>query len=492
MLQTPVRCRAWTLGIGMGLAALLVSQSAPIAAPEEPKRSISFITDVAPLLQENCFACHNPEMAKGKLDLTRYYTIRKGGKRGDLIAPGQPADSVLMKVLVAPGKGRMPPKDNGDPLPKAKMDVIAQWIREGGQLDPGLTPSTDLVRELQARWKPALPPAVYKHPPVIDALVFTPDSKKLAVGGVHEIMIWDLATTKLEKRIYTRPERTLGMAFLPDGKLAVVGDRPGTKGSVRIYDLDAGKDLLGGQFLDGLDDPRVLVKSLLDADDSMLALALRPDGQKLAAGGCDGMVRLWDLSQGSASARLEATILCHRDWVQALAFSADGKYLLTASRDKTVKVWDLATQNSILSFPEHGCRLYGAVLTPDGKIGASAGEDGQVRFWHAAGSPQQLGQQIRIGEGGHAKKVLKIAASPDPKSFHIATGSTDRTIRLWDPATGASTRTLTGHTEWVSALAFNREGRLLASGTWNGEVKIWQLSDGSAVQSFIASPGAGR
>ena len=107
------------------------------------------------------------------------------------------------------------------------------------------------------------------------------------------------------------------MAFLPDGKLAVAGGRPGQEGDVRVYDLDAqtGKTEDGVEILDGVNDKKVLVKHLFDVDDSVLCLAISADGKTLAAGGCDRAVRVFDLSDGLDKAKLEQTVENHADWV---------------------------------------------------------------------------------------------------------------------------------------------------------------------------------
>src|SRR5437870_2325482 len=124
------------------------------------------------------------------------------------------------------------------------------------------------------------------------------------------------------------------MAFLPDGKLVVAGGRPGQEGDAPIYNLNAGNARTenGVTILDGVHDSAVLVKELLETDDSVLCVGLSADGKKLAAGGCDRLVHVWDLSPGYASAKLEQTIENHADWVFAVAFAPDGKHLLTASR----------------------------------------------------------------------------------------------------------------------------------------------------------------
>ena len=106
-------------------------------------------------------------------------------------------------------------------------------------------------------------------------VIFTPDNQKLVVSGHHELTVWDIAQTKLEKRIYTRAERAYAMAFLPDGKLAVAGGRPGQEGDVRVYNLQGGTPKMAGGFavVDGVNDANVMVKELAETDDSVLCLA---------------------------------------------------------------------------------------------------------------------------------------------------------------------------------------------------------------------------
>src|SRR5260370_18299748 len=181
------------------------------------------------------------------------------------------------------------------------------------------------------------------------------------------------------------------MVSLHDGKLDVAGSRPGKEGDGRIYNLDAGKaaDFGGVPAVDGANDPTVLIKELVQTDDEIFALALSPDGKKLASGGCDRLVRVWDLPSG----KLEHAIENHADWVLGIAFTPDGKGLATASRDKTAKGWDLAAKESLLTFPDHQDHVYGVAITADGKTGISIGSDKNVRSWQAADPAQGLRQQ---------------------------------------------------------------------------------------------------
>jgi WD40 repeat protein len=462
---------------------LLTPQPAHAQAPAAPKGPVSFINDVAPILKENCYACHDAKKRKGKMDMTTFAGFRKGGEKEDPVTPGKPEESVIIDLITATNDSRMPPKESGEGLSKEKIAVIEQWIKEGAKLDAGLDPKADLVRELRIRWKPPAPPVAYRYPINVNALAFTPDNLKLIVGGYHELTVWDIAQAKLEKRIYTRAERAYAMAFLPDGKLVVAGGRPGQEGDVKVYNLQAaGKVDQGVTILDGVNDKNVLLKDLVETDDVMLCLTLTPDGKKLAAGGCDRLVRVWDLSGGYANAKLEQTIENHADWVFGVALAADGKHLLTASRDKTAKVWDLATKESVLTFPDHQNGVYGVAVNPDGKVGFSVGEDNQLRAWNATGD----GKQIRIS-GGHGKAVFKVIRHP--KQPLLITCSADTTVRIWNADNGAAVRALSGHTDWVYALALSPDGNLIASGSWNGEVKVWKVADGALVKAFNASPG---
>jgi WD40 repeat protein len=470
----------------LALAVVLMLLAAPPAALAQPPadKPVSFINDVAPILKENCFACHDSRKRSGKLDMTSYEKLRTGGSNDDPVTPGNPDDSELYTLLVKDGNRRMPPEKTGDKLPKAKADVIARWIKEGAKLDGGIEPKADLVKELRARWKPPVPPVAYKYPAIINAITFTPDNKNLVVGGHHELTVWSAADGKLLKRIATRAERAYGMAFLPDGKLLVAGGRPGQEGDVRAFDLSAPavRTAEGVEFLDGVNDPKVMVKQLLDVDDAVLCLAVSPDGKRAAAGGCDRSVRVWDVSGGAAAAKLEQTVENHADWVLGVALAADNVHLLSASRDKTAKVWDLKAKESVLTFPEHQNTVFGVAASADGKLGYSVGADRNLRTWNTTGEVKQL--RANGGHGGDVFRVVSVPGQPQ-----LLTCSQDRTLKLWDANTGNATKTYSGLTDEVFAAAVSPDGTLVAGGAYDGSVGVWKLADAAVLKLFNASPG---
>jgi WD40 repeat protein len=466
------------------LCILSVVFALPHAAPAQaPKSPVSFINDVAPILKENCFACHDAKKRKGKFDMTTYEGFRKGGDHDDPVAPGKPDESYILDVLKASDASRMPPKESGEALPRERIAIIEQWIKEGARLDAGLVPRSDLMRELRVRWKPPAPPASYTRPVTVAALAFTPDGKQLVVGGQYELTVWDAASGKLYKRMAMRAERATALLFLPDGKLALAGGRPGQEGIVAVYELGAhGREKDGVMYLDGVNDKTVLVRQILDADDIVYCLALSPDGKKLAAGNsADRTVNVWDLSAGIGGAKLEQSIENHADWVLGLAFSPDGKHLLSCGRDKTAKVWDLASKESVLTFPDHQNTVWAVAAKPDGKLAYSVGEDGQIRTWNATAEAKPL---KATPTGGPTYRLVLHAKPP-----LMATCGADKTVRLWNPDTGAAIRTLTGHTDYVYAVAISPDASLVASGGYGGEVKVWKVVDGKNVLSFNAAVG---
>jgi len=423
------------------------------------------MADVAPILKENCLGCHSGSKKGGKLDLSSYASLRKGGGHEDPIVAGQPDESLLVQVLTAEGARLMPPADKGGPLSSEQRGVIEAWVRAGARLDDGVDPAALIVRELRKRWVPPQPPSAYPAPLAVTALAFGTDGRYLVVGGYHELTVWNLPDLRLTARLPTRAERTYGMAFLADGTLAVAGGRPGQEGDVCLYDLTAA----------------ALQTRLLECDDSVNCVAVSRDGKYMAAGGCDRTARVWDISRGPASARLVAVAESHADWVTGVAFAADNHRLITASRDKTAKVFDIAKNEPALSFPNHQAAVHGVAVRADGTTAYSVGADRSLRIWKADGDAKQI-----KAIGGHGDEVLRVICHPAQPI--VATASSDRTVRLWKDD-GSAIRTLKLMDGVPFALAFSPDGLLLAAGSSGGEVVIWSIADGKTVKSFQASPG---
>ena len=130
------------------------------SAANKPGKPVSFMRDVAPILVENCIACHNPRKSESKYVMTTFAQLAKGGQQGEDITlePGEPDESRLVELIRLDGKPRMPFKQ--DPLPKEKIAIIERWVAEGAKYD-GTSPGEDwtiLLRKTQQVTIPAAYP----------------------------------------------------------------------------------------------------------------------------------------------------------------------------------------------------------------------------------------------------------------------------------------------------------------------------------------------
>jgi len=419
---------------------------------------VSFRRQVAPILVEQCLACHGQDDPEGEFQLFDFEHLLKRGVSGTpSITPGSAAQSELFLRLCEKDEDRRMPSE-ADPLPAAQVQLIQHWIDQGAKFD-GKDVKTPLASLIPRRAHPD-PPETYRRPLPITALAFSPDGSELAVSGYHEVIVLHTADGSLARRIRDVDQRVYGLSYSSDGSLlAVAAGTPGSSGEIGLYRADNGQ----------------LVRSLATMADVALGVEFSPDGKRLAGCSADRTVRIFDVAGGEQQVLIED----HADWVLDVAFNHDGSRLATASRDKTAKIFDTATGESLATFRGHGDVVFAVAFKPDGKAVFSAGRDKRVRIWNPADGKQ-------IAEiGGFGRDIYDLLLADG----QVFTASADRIVRQHDAETRKLVRNYSGHADWVFSLAYLGANHLLASGGYDGEVRLWNTEDGSLVRGLIAAPG---
>jgi WD40 repeat protein len=418
---------------------------------------VSFKRDVAPILLDNCLACHGPKKSEGGY---RIDTFERVTGAGDSTQPGFMAKDLegseaFRRITSADPKERMPLE--GDPLPAEQVAVLKQWIEGGAPFD-GPDPKAAIATYIPPPTHPA-PPEKYRATLPITAVEFSPDGSQLLVGGYHEITVWNPADGKLIKRIAGIGQRTHAIRFSPDGQMiAVACGTPGRHGEVRLLKYDSGE----------------LLKVLGMTSDVVFDCAFSPQGDRLATAAADGVVRVFDVESGSEL----VTITSHSDWVYCVAWNSEGSQLATGSRDKTAKVFDAKTGELLITYNGHNQPVRGVLFHPDGKEVYSSGGDNKLHRWSIA-------EGKKSAETGLAGEAYKLT----PMGESLLTSAADNKVRQFNAKEHKQLREFTGAKDWVLVTAYQAETKRIAGGAFNGQVYVWNAEDGNLTSSFIAAPG---
>jgi WD40 repeat protein/transcriptional regulator with XRE-family HTH domain/DNA-binding transcriptional regulator GbsR (MarR family) len=196
---------------------------------------------------------------------------------------------------------------------------------------------------------------------------------------------------------------------------------------------------------------------------TIITMAFSPDERTLATGSWDGSVKLWDVASGA----LRWIGSRHTKGLNCVAFAPDGNILVSSASDATVRFWDPQSGTNLQTLL-HPHPMYAIVWSPDGHTLATGDFAGQIRLWHI--QPDQPATCIETFSG-HSNWVTGLAFAPDGKT--LASASVDRTVKLWEIESRHLLQTLTGHKDQVHRVIWSPDGRTVASSGYDQTIWLW-------------------
>jgi WD40 repeat protein/serine/threonine protein kinase len=307
------------------------------------------------------------------------------------------------------------------------------------------------------------------HQGPVYSVAFSPDGEQIVSGGYDKrALLWKpadlkpfdfsglLAGEKVPPPKFTpldaHTAAVRSVQFSSDGKLVLSAGHDNT---VKVWSIDNASPL----------------KTLRGHDSWVRDCAFSPDGQWVLSAGYDNHARLWNVEGYEEVRVMRGRVLeGHQDAIMAASFSRDGNQIATASRDRTAKSWNVATGEELVSFREgHLFLASDSAFFADNKRLVTSAVDNTTRIWDIASGVQTMQLQ-------HTGRAAAIAVSHDDR--WIATGSDDRTAKLWNAETGELLQTLNGHKVEVTAVTFSPDGRYVYTGDAHGRGVLWNRETG--------------
>ncbi|UPU34662.1 caspase family protein [Geomonas paludis] len=318
----------------------------------------------------------------------------------------------------------------------------------------------------------------------VKSAAYSRDGKSVVVGsersGGTGLKLWDLATGQQLRSFTGHVNTVTSVSFYPDSSAIVSA---GSDDRIKSWDIATGMELRN-------------IEISGHNSSSLRGAALSPDGRVLASTGRSyanaatngSHIKLWDAATGDELHTLTGHGQYGDDFV-SVAFSPDGLTLASGSNDKTIELWDVASGKELRILTGHSSTVNCVAFSTDGKTLVSGDSGNKLRFWDVA-----TGQELPAGSvsqptafvshWGSTAGVNSIAFSPDGRI--VVSGSTDKTITVWDLATRRKIGTFIGHGDVVSTVAFSPNGKFVLSGSEDRTLKIWDVASGSLLATLAS------
>ena len=345
----------------------------------------------------------------------------------------------------------------------------------------GAVSGASLLRPLYAQTPPA--PSVYRVPPVITALVYSPDGSALAVSGYREVILHKANMTGIIARLVGKSDRIESIAYSPDGKtMGVVGGSPARFGEVQFWDTTT----------------NTLLKAAEVAPDSLFGASFSPDGKSLGCGGADSAVRVISVPDGKVKLKFDN----HSDWTFATTWATDNKQILSTGRDRAIKLVIAENGSFVDDINTHTSSFRAMAHHPKAEQVLVGGDDGIVRLYQVFRStPRTMNQEdhnllrsydslsFQINTLVFSKDGTLFAAGGEGSAVYVFRTDNGGEAKPDKPTIGGKPLlTLTGHKGTIHTLAFHPDGKTLATGGFDGLVRLYASPSGRLIGSYVPVP----
>lgn len=311
------------------------------------------------------------------------------------------------------------------------------------------SPSQPLFRRLAAVFRPVVPVNPWEkvalrhtlsgHEDAISAIALSPDNQLLISGSYDTtIKLWSLRSKTLVQTLTHHRDRVTCLAISPDSYLVASSSHDKT---VKLWSLDGN-----------------LQQTLTGHLHKINAVMFSPNG-KLVISSSSAETKVWSTQTGRL---LRSLSDAHAETVRTVAFHPNGKTCVIGYLKGTIEVWSPHTGQFLRTLSTNVGGVTTLAFSPDGQF-LAGGIGRTLQLWHGS-----TGQYLRTLETLDSS----FAVAFNPNSQVLASGG-DRDVTLWQPHTGELRHRLSGHAGTIRAIAFSPDNTILASGSQDKTIKLW-------------------